>query len=102
MLARRPLLARVPGRGLVSLLSPIPTTPRVGEVYVHYTGRSYQVVALARDSDTCDWSVVYRAMYDSPIFGPKAVWTRPRNEWVAKVKHEGKWVDRFTHVPVMV
>lgn len=41
---------------------PKPTEPRPG-LYQHYKGNPYRVSGLALHSETCEWLVVYEALY---------------------------------------
>lgn len=41
-------------------------------LYRHYKGNEYQVIGIARHSETEELLVVYRALY-----GQKGLWTRP-------------------------
>lgn len=52
-------------------LPPLPAEPRPGR-YRHYKGREYQVIGLARHSETLEPLVVYRALY-----GERGLWVRP-------------------------
>ena len=47
--------------------------PKPGK-YQHYKGQFYELVCIARDSETLAQLVVYRALYDSDEFGPRALW----------------------------
>lgn len=60
-------------------------------IYRHYKGNLYQVLHLARHSETEEWLVVYRALYDD--FG---VWVRPLAMFTETVEIDGKIVPRFT------
>jgi len=64
-------------------------------IYQHYKGQRYRVIGLARHSETLQELVVYQAMYDSPEFGPDALWVRPLDMFLEKVKVRGKSVARF-------
>ena len=45
--------------------------------YKHYKGKLYEVIGIARHSETLQELVVYRALYDSE-FGKNAFWVRPK------------------------
>lgn len=63
-------------------------------MYEHYRGMRYQVIAVARHSETLEEYVVYRALY-----GDQEVWIRPLTMFLSEVEIEGKWVPRFKLVP---
>lgn len=72
---------------------------KVGGKYKHYKGNFYEVVAVARDSeDPQKELVVYKALYDSPDFGPNQIWVRPKEEFLAKVTKDGQTIDRFEKI----
>ena len=57
---------------------------------MHYKGGEYQVVALARHSETMEELVVYQALY-----GPMDMWVRPRVMFEELVEFDGALVRRF-------
>lgn len=65
--------------------------PRPGR-YQHYKGNFYQVVGIARHSETMEELVVYRALYDGTL------WIRPRGMFLETVVVEGRTVPRFAYV----
>jgi hypothetical protein len=75
-------------------VSPDQTTePRPGR-YRHYRGRYYEVVGLARHSETEEELVVYRPLY--PATWP--LWVRPRAMFFETVLVDGQEVPRFAYV----
>ena len=61
--------------------------------YVHFKGGRYEVIALARHSETEETVVVYRALY-----GDSQIWVRPLSMWEEEVEVNGRRVPRFTRV----
>jgi len=66
--------------------------------YQHYKGNFYEVIGVARHSETDDEVVVYRALYDSKEFGKNALWIRPLKMFVEDVIVNGKKVPRFKFI----
>ena len=58
--------------------------------YRHFKGKEYQVLGLARHSETEEWMVVYR-----PLYGEGGLWVRPASMWVETVERDGKVQPRF-------
>lgn len=69
--------------------------PKPG-IYKHYKGKFYEVIGTARNSETLEEFVVYRALYSSEEFGENTLWIRPKTIFLEKVKINGKEVQRFT------
>ncbi len=61
--------------------------------YRHFKGKEYEVVGIARHSETLEELVVYRALY-----GDGGLWVRPVAMWDETVQHEGRSVPRFTKI----
>lgn len=66
--------------------------------YRHYKGKLYEVLGIARHSETLEELVVYRALYDSPEFGKNALWVRPKEMFLETVTVDGKIVPRFARI----
>ncbi|MGL4419213.1 MAG: DUF1653 domain-containing protein [Gemmataceae bacterium] len=65
-----------------------PTLPR-GR-YRHYKGNDYDVLDLARHSETEEWHVVYR-----PCYGERGLWIRPLAMFTELVRVDGVLIPRF-------
>jgi hypothetical protein len=61
--------------------------------YRHYKGNEYQVVGVARHSETEEELVVYRQLY-----GEAALWVRPRAMFEETVTVAGRAQPRFAFV----
>ena len=61
--------------------------------YRHFKGREYQVLGVARHSETEEPLVVYR-----PLYGEGGLWVRPAAMWSETVERDGKTYRRFTLV----
>ena len=59
--------------------------------YRHFKGMEYEVVGIARHSETLEEMVVYRALY-----GDGGLWVRPAAMWNETVTRDGKTFPRFT------
>lgn len=58
--------------------------------YRHFKGSEYEVIGIARHSETEETMVVYRALY-----GDGAIWVRPADMWNEKIERGGKTFRRF-------
>jgi hypothetical protein len=65
--------------------------------YRHFKGKEYEVVGVARHSETLEEFVVYRALYESE-FGVNALWIRPAAMFLELVEKEGVRVPRFAKI----
>ena len=61
--------------------------------YRHFKGMEYEVVGLAKHSETLAPMVVYRALY-----GDGGLWVRPAEMWQESVTRDGKTQPRFTYI----
>ncbi|MEE4638597.1 MAG: DUF1653 domain-containing protein [Wenzhouxiangella sp.] len=58
--------------------------------YRHFKGGEYEVIDIARHSETEEWMVVYR-----PLYGERALWVRPMALFVDHKLIDGCQVPRF-------
>jgi len=61
--------------------------------YRHFKGNEYELLSLARHSETLEEMVVYRALY-----GDGGIWVRPARMWNETVDHNGVSLPRFTYI----
>ncbi len=61
--------------------------------YRHFKGKEYEVLGMARHSETEEELVVYRALY-----GEGGLWVRPVSMWNETVERDGKTFCRFSPV----
>ena len=57
--------------------------PKNGEIYRHFKGKLYQIVAIATHSESREKMVVYQAMYDD-----LGMYVRPYEMFMSEVDHE--------------
>ena len=66
-------------------------------IYQHYKGNKYEVIAVARHSETRELFVVYKALYETE-FGKDSLWVRPIKMFMETVTVNGKTVPRFLYL----
>lgn len=66
--------------------------------YQHYKGKMYEVIGVARHSETLEEMVVYRALYDHPEYGVQLLWVRPKSMFCETVLVDGVEQPRFAYV----
>ena len=67
-------------------------TPKKG-LYRHFKGNMYELVDVARHSETLEPMVVYRALY-----GDHGLWVRPLSMWSEHVDRDGYSGPRFAYI----
>ena len=60
--------------------------------YRHYKGNYYDVLGVARHSETNEELVVYR-----PQYGERCLWVRPLGMFKETIEHNGKQQPRFAY-----
>ena len=61
--------------------------------YRHFKGNEYQLLYVARHSETLEPMVVYQALY-----GERGTWVRPAAMWNEIVERDGYQGPRFTYI----
>lgn len=68
------------------------TNIRLGK-YRHFKGKEYEVLFIAKHSETSEAMVVYRALY-----GDGGYWVRPASMWFEKVQRNDYNGERFVYI----
>ena len=66
--------------------------------YKHYKGNYYEVIGIAKHSETLEDLVVYKALYEHPDFGKNQLFVRPFNMFMENVLINGKKIPRFEFI----
>ena len=67
--------------------------PLIGREFRHFKGGRYRLVAIAKDSETLEDMVVYRALY-----GEGGLWVRPAKMFFETIERDGKTMKRFEEI----
>lgn len=66
-----------------------------GEIWRHYKGKDYRIIALSRHSEDLEWYVVYEALYDNSV---SKIWHRPLNIFLSSLEIDGSSTPRFKKI----
>ena len=62
----------------------------IGREFRHFKGNLYRIEGFAKDSETLEQMVVYRALY-----GEGGLWVRPAKMFFETIERNGKTMKRF-------
>lgn len=62
--------------------------------YRHYKGNYYELIGIARHSETDEKLAVYR-----PQYGDFGLWVRPLSMFLEKIQRDGQTLQRFAFDP---
>lgn len=65
----------------------------IGAKYKHFKGNEYEVLTVAKHSETLEKMVVYKALY-----GEQGIWVRPYEMFTDTVERDGKKFKRFEKI----
>jgi len=65
----------------------------IGRMFRHFKGNLYRLEGFAKDYETLEEMVVYRALY-----GERGLWVRPAKMFFETVERDGKTMKRFEPV----
>ena len=63
--------------------------------YRHFKGNEYNVIAVAKHSETLEDMVVYEALYDNKV---SKIWVRPLKMFLETIEKDGKTFKRFEYI----
>jgi cyclomaltodextrinase len=61
--------------------------------YRHFKGNEYEVIGVAKDSETMEEVVVYRALY-----GERGLWVRSAKMFAEVIERDGRRMPRFERI----
>ena len=61
--------------------------------YRHFKGGLYEIVCIAKNSETLEDTVIYRSLTE-----PEKIWARPLSMWDETVERDGITYKRFTKI----
>ena len=67
-------------------------------IYQHFKGNRYEVLDIARHSETGEEHVVYRTLYGGTSKGEGSLWVRPLSMFGEDIEHDGELKKRFEFV----
>jgi hypothetical protein len=75
------------------IISP-PIVPN--QIYLHYKGKKYRIVCVAKHSETLEDMVVYEALYENEL---GKLWIRPKKMFEEVLNIDGQTTPRFRLLP---
>ena len=66
--------------------------------YRHYKGKEYEVIGIARHSETREVMVVYKALYSIDGMGEASLWVRPLEMFAGTVQAGDEQIPRFKFI----
>jgi cyclomaltodextrinase / maltogenic alpha-amylase / neopullulanase len=61
--------------------------------YRHFKGNEYEVIGIAKNSETMEEMVVYRALY-----GEHGLWLRSAQMFAEVIERDGRRLPRFQYI----
>lgn len=65
------------------------------QIWHHYKGYDYRIIAISRCAESLSWYVVYEALYNNDM---GQIWHRPLDMFLESVEIDGNIVPRFQKI----
>lgn len=66
-----------------------------GEIWRHYKGKDYRIIAVSCHTEDLAWFVVYEALYDNSV---SKIWHRPLEMFLGSLEVDGVITQRFKKI----
>lgn len=67
--------------------------------YLHYkTQNLYEVIGVARHSETLEEMIIYKALYECKEYGKDQIWVRPKEMFFEQINYNNSIVPRFKKI----
>jgi hypothetical protein len=66
-----------------------------GQIWQHYKGNNYRIIAISCHSEDLTWYVVYETLYDNQV---SKIWHRPLEMFLETIEIDGITMPRFKHI----
>ena len=89
------MVVRIPLEDVILVRIQVPQQMKLGKYQHSKTKKFYNVIGIAKHSETLEEFVVYEALYDNP---KSKLWVRPITMFLEKVEIKGKKVPRYKFI----
>ena len=67
-------------------------------IYRHFKWKLYEVISLAKHSETDEIMVVYKPLYESEYYWKDFLWVRPKKMFLETIERDWKIMPRFEYI----
>ncbi len=66
--------------------------------YQHFKGNYYAVIGIARESESLEEFVLFKALFTSKKFGSESLWIKPVKMFFETIEVDGKKIPCFRYI----